>query len=99
MSYGVRATRTMLATELPYEWCSPRSRAKTVIYFFAKERRFLRCEIHPGQPHLLTVVDPSGREHTERLASTEELETRWNEVRTQLSNDGWIGPFGRDARV
>jgi hypothetical protein len=77
----------------------PASRIKTVIYFFVKKHRFLRCEIHPGQPNLLTVIDPSGREHTERLASSEDLETRWSEVRTQLSNDGWSGPFGRDARV
>ena len=70
-----------------------------MIYFFAKDQRFLRCEIHPGQPNLLTVIDPTGREHTERLASTEELEQRWTEVRTQLGQDGWTGPFGRDARV
>jgi hypothetical protein len=70
-----------------------------VIYFFAKERRFLRCEIHPGQPNLLTVIDPTGREHTERLASSEDLEARWTEIRSQLSDDGWMGPFGRDARI
>ena len=77
----------------------PPSESKTVIYFFSKKRRFLRCEIHSGQPNLLTVFDPSGREHTERLASSEDLEARWTEIRSQLSDDGWSGPFGRDGRL
>jgi hypothetical protein len=70
-----------------------------VIYFFAKEQQFLRCEIYPGQPNILTVIDQHGVEHTERHASADDLEARWTEVRKQLSHDGWSGPFGRDARV
>ena len=70
-----------------------------MIYVFAKGRRLLRCEIHPGQPNLLTVFDPGGREHTEHLGSSADLEARWSEIRSHLSDDGWMGPFGRDARV
>ena len=73
--------------------------ARAVIYFFSKQDQFLRCEIHPGQPHVLTLVDANGVEHTERHTSAEALETRWSEVRTELLLGGWIGPFGRDARV
>ena len=71
----------------------------TVIYFFSREHQFLRCEIHPGQPHVLTMIDQHGIEHTERHTSADDLEVRWQELRGQLSRDGWRGPFGRDARV
>jgi hypothetical protein len=70
-----------------------------VIHFFSRQHQFLRCEIYPGQPHVLTVIDPNGAEHSERHMSTDALEARWTELRTQLVQDGWIGPFGRDARV
>ena len=70
-----------------------------LIYFFSKQDQFLRCEIYPGQPHRLTLVDANGAEHTERHTTTQALEARWTDLRTQLLRDGWIGPFGRDARV
>jgi hypothetical protein len=70
-----------------------------VIYFFSRQGQFVRCEIHPGQPNLLTVIDANGIEHTERHTCADDLEARWTEVRTELSRAGWIGPFGRDARV
>ena len=59
----------------------------------------MRCEIHPGSPHVLTVVDQNGVEHTEHLNSAAALETRWNEMRDELTRNGWGGPFGRDGRV
>ena len=59
----------------------------------------MRCEIYPGQPHRLTMIDATGAEQTEQHASAEGLEARWTEVRARLSLEGWIGPFGRDARV
>jgi hypothetical protein len=70
-----------------------------MIYSFSKDRQFLRCEIVPGQPHALTVIDPNGEEHIEHFSSTTDLEARWNELRHELTRDGWRGPFGRDARV
>ena len=70
-----------------------------MIHFFSKQQQFLRCEIYPGQPHVLTVIDADGVEHTERHTSTDALEARWTDLRAQLVRDGWIGPFGRDARV
>ena len=53
----------------------------------------------PGDPHLLSVIDPEGVVNTERYESADELEQRWKQMRDELSRDGWIGPFGRDARV
>jgi len=69
-----------------------------VIYFFSKGDRFVQCEIYPGRPHVLTVVDVSGAERTERFHSGGDLHDRWTEVQQQLLADGWSGPLGRDAR-
>ena len=70
-----------------------------MIHFFSEQHQVLRCEIYPGQPHVLTVIDADGVAHTERHTSTEALEARWTDLRAQLVREGWIGPFGRDARV
>lgn len=75
-----------------------RSAARTVIYFFAKQDRFVQCEMHPGRPHVLTVIDADGVEHTERHSCVDQLLERWTEIHRQLARDGWIGPFGRDGR-
>ena len=69
-----------------------------MIHVVSKQHQFLRCEIYPGQPHVLTVIGADGVEHTERHSTTEALEARWTDLRTQLVRDGWIGPFGRDER-
>ena len=70
-----------------------------MIYFFWKHQQFVQCEIHPGRPHVFTVIDSGGEELTGRYNSAAELEQRWAEVNKQLIREGWTGPFGRDARV
>ena len=70
-----------------------------MIYFFAKGLQFTQCEIHPGEPHLLRVLDPLGGEHTEAFISSQDLVDRWGEITQQLRHDGWFGPYGRDARA
>jgi hypothetical protein len=81
-----------------WESLIPPERRSDVIYFFSRHQQFLRCEIQPGSPHVLTLIDHLGVEHTERLTSAEELEARWTEMRDELARDGWMGPFGRDGR-
>ena len=66
-----------------------------MIYFFSKDEHYTRCEIHPGRPHVLTVVDPTGQERVERYISDTDLRDRWAEVTTELVAGGWSGPFGR----
>ena len=73
--------------------------AVVVIYFFAKGQQLLQCEIHPGPPHVLTVIEPGGVQHTERYHSSSLLDQRWQEVRQQYADEGWQGPFGRDSRI
>ena len=70
-----------------------------MIYFFWKQQQFVQCEIHPGRPHLFTVIDSGGEEHTERYHSAEDVQERWRELTNELTRGGWSGPFGRDARV
>ena len=70
-----------------------------MIYFFAKGPHFTQCEILPGSPHLLRVLDPLGRQHTESYTSPRDLDDRWSEITQQLRQAGWFGPFGRDPRA
>lgn len=67
-----------------------------MIYLFSKRQQFVQCEILPGSPHVLTVVDSSGDELTERYHSASELQERWYEVTSQLSSEGWSGPYPVD---
>jgi hypothetical protein len=70
-----------------------------MIYFFTRQGSFIQCEIYPGQPNLLSVIDPDGLAVTERYASAEDLLARWRELRQGLQADGWSGPIGRDSRI
>lgn len=74
-------------------------RGSQVIYFFTKSQAYVQCELHPGRPNRLTVLGPGDVEYTERFATADALQQRWDELRTRLVQDGWSGPFGRDARV
>lgn len=69
-----------------------------MIYFFSDGQRFVRCEVLPGEPHVLRLVQPDGAEHTECYYSAVQLDDRWSELRGQLVREGWSGPFGRDGR-
>ena len=76
-----------------------RTVASQMIYFFSKHQQFLQCEVHPGPPRVLRVIEPGGHEQTERCSTAAELQLRWEEVRRQLQGAGWSGPFGRDPRI
>jgi hypothetical protein len=70
-----------------------------MIYFFRKQGSFVQCEIYPGQPHVLTVIEPGGAERTERYGSADDLQARWVSLSRTLQADGWCGPLGRDSRI
>jgi hypothetical protein len=69
-----------------------------VIYFFSKGREYFQCEIHWGQPHLLTLVSSDGSSQSERYGSSADLSERWLELADDMEDSGWTGPFGRDPR-
>jgi hypothetical protein len=74
------------------------TRRLRLVYFFERDLVFIRCEIEPGSPHILTVTYPGGTVHTEKHASGDSLDEHWQELRAQFVRDGWSGPFGRDPR-
>ena len=74
-----------------------RHRLSAVIYFFSRGAEFMQCEVHPGSPHVLTVIAPGTAEH-EEYESFDKLRERLDELTRHLNRDGWQGPFGRDAR-
>ena len=69
-----------------------------VIYFFSKGTDYMQCELHPGQPHLLTLIAPDGAAQSERYSTSADLTERWQELTNGMAEDGWAGPFGRDPR-
>ena len=73
-------------------------RESAVIYFFSKGREYFQCEIHWGQPHLLTLVSSDGSSQSERYGSSADLSERWLELVDDMEDSGWTGPFGRDPR-
>ena len=69
-----------------------------MIYFFSNGSEYVQCEIHPGRPHLLTLISPDGDSQSERFTSTAHLTERWEQLTDALQARGWSGPFGRDVR-
>ena len=69
-----------------------------MIYFFSNGSEFVQCEIHPGRPHVLTLISPDGESQSERFVSTAHLTERWGQLTDALQDNGWSGPFGRDGR-
>jgi hypothetical protein len=69
-----------------------------VIYFFFNGCEYLQCEIHPGRPHVLTIISPDSPSYSERFTSTAHLCERWEHLTRALAQNGWTGPFGRDPR-
>jgi len=60
-----------------------------VIYFFLKDQQFVQCEVYPGRPHVFTVIEPGGVEHSELYSSSAELQARYDALRLGLNEEGW----------
>ena len=69
-----------------------------MIYFFSNGCEYVQCEIHPGRPHVLTLISPDGDSHSERFTSGAHLTERWDQLTAAMGDKGWDGPFGRDPR-
>jgi hypothetical protein len=70
-----------------------------VIYFFAKEAEYIKFEIYPGRPHVLTIIADGANPQTERYSTSADLHDRLNHLWCDLKGEGWDGPLGRDARA
>ena len=69
-----------------------------MIYFFSNGSEYVQCEIHPGRPHVLTLITHDGESHSERFASGADLTERWEQLTVAMGDNGWDGPLGRDPR-
>ena len=70
-----------------------------MIYFFAKQTEYIQFEIHPGRPHVLTIIAADADPQTERYSTTADLQERLSHLWCDLRREGWNGPLGRDARA
>lgn len=68
-----------------------------MIYFFVKGDSFVQCELYPGHPNVVRVIEPDGSVHSERHGS-QTVNEAWDRVCTRWVAEGWDGPFGRDPR-
>ena len=69
-----------------------------MVWFYERHGTFIRCETRdalPGTGFELIIIQPDGREVVERFDDSASLERRQQELQTNLSHDGWQGPFGR----
>ena len=58
---------------------------------FSDGRQHVRCEIHSGLPHVLTLISPDGDSHSECFVSTAHLTERWEQLADAMEDDGWLG--------
>ena len=68
----------------------------TVIWFYAKQGRHLRCEVRQhvdGDRFDLVITDADGTERVEHSAS---VTRRSLQREAECLTDGWDGPFGRE---
>lgn len=69
-----------------------------MVWFYERHGTFIRCETRdaaPGAGFELLIIQPDGRESVERFDDSASLERRQQELQSNLSHDGWQGPFGR----
>jgi hypothetical protein len=69
-----------------------------VFYFFQRGPDFVRCEINGDNEsgYTITITEPEGHEHTEKLPTSEAAHARWLEIQDSFKGDGWWGPHGRE---
>ena len=69
-----------------------------MVWFYERQGTFIRCETRDALQdagYELVIVNPDGSECIERFADSSGLERRQQELQSNLSHDGWQGPFGR----
>jgi hypothetical protein len=69
-----------------------------MVWFYERQGSFIRCEARDapgGAGFELVIVEPDGTESVERFDDSASLQRRQQELQSNLSHDGWQGPFGR----
>jgi hypothetical protein len=74
-------------------------RRNTVIWFYAKQGRHLRCEVRQlvdGDRFDLVITDADGSERVEHFDDSASVTRRSLQLEAEWLNEGWDGPFGRE---
>ena len=72
----------------------------SVIWFYAKQGRHLRCEVRQlvdGDHFDLVITDADGSERVEHFDDSVSLTRRSSQLEAEWLDEGWDGPFGRDT--
>ena len=71
----------------------------TVIWFYAKHGRHLRCEVRQlvdGDRFDLVITDADGAERVEHFEDSASVTRRSQQLEAEWLTEGWDGPFGRE---
>ena len=68
-----------------------------MVWFFERNGAFIRCETRETADGAIELVisEPDGTEKVERFDDSTSLARRQRELESSLSDNGWMGPFGR----
>jgi hypothetical protein len=68
-----------------------------MVWFFERHGIYIRCETRDATAggFELLVINPDGIERVERFEDSASLTRRQRELDSDLTHDGWTGPFGR----
>lgn len=68
-----------------------------MVWFYERHGSYIRCETRetPDGAFELVQTNPDGTETVERFEESASLTRRQQELESDLTTDGWTGPFGR----
>lgn len=68
-----------------------------MVWFYERHGVYIRCETRETTDGAfeLVIMQPDGTESVERHEDSASLTRRQQELESNLTHDGWTGPFGR----
>lgn len=68
-----------------------------MVWFYERHGTYIRCETRelPDGAVELVQTNPDGTEVVERFEDSAALTRRQQQLESNLTTDGWTGPFGR----
>ena len=68
-----------------------------MVWFYERHGTYIRCETRDTADGAfeLVISNPDGTETVERFEDSASLARRQQQLESNLTTDGWTGPFGR----
>ena len=68
-----------------------------MVWFYERHGTYIRCETRETADGAFELVqtNPDGTEIVERFEDSASLTKRQQQLESNLTTDGWTGPFGR----